>query len=565
MAYRSDSDKQHSAIPGLVEALEQRRIERREFLRTVTLLGMSAPLAYSIAGKVLGEPLIGEAKAAMPKKGGSLRIGQRVPALDNPATFSWIYDSNIVRQCNEYLTRTGGDNITRPALCEKWEATDDLKTWTLHLRQNVKWSNGEDFVADHVIWNIQRWLNPDVGSSVLGLFKGFLLKDKDTGEKDDKGNPKMTTELWDANAIEKTDDHTIVLHGQIAMLAMPENLFHYPALLLHPKDDGKWGVGSIGTGAFEPVSIEVGKKAVVKARSSYWKDGPWLDEVQFIDLGDDPATKLAALSSKQVDGLYDPDIKIFDAVKKLDHVHIYQVTTAQTAVARMHCDVKPFTDPKVRKAFRMAVNPGALLKIAHRDLGAPGESHHVAPVHPEYVKVPEHQNDPEGAKKLLAEAGYPNGVEVTLQCKKDPDWEPTCAQAMVQEWAKAGIKVNLQVLPSAQYWDVWTKVPFGFTTWTHRPLGIMVLGLAYRTGVPWNESNYSNPKFDELLSKAEGILDVEKRKVVMKDIEELMLEDGPAVIPLWRAIYQPFDKRLKNFEPHPTEYYFCEDWYMDEA
>src|ERR1700754_4199130 len=112
MGYRNDPDRHHPAIPGLVEQLEKRRIDRREFLRTVTLLGMSAPLAYSIAGKVLGEPLIGEAKAAMPKKGGSLPIRQRVPALDNPATYSWIYDSNIVRQCNEYLTRTGGDNVT---------------------------------------------------------------------------------------------------------------------------------------------------------------------------------------------------------------------------------------------------------------------------------------------------------------------------------------------------------------------------------------------------------------------------------------------------------------------
>jgi ABC-type transport system substrate-binding protein len=202
----------------------------------------------------------------------------------------------------------------------------------------------------------------------------------------------------------------------------------------------------------------------------------------------------------------------------------------------MRVDSDPFKDPRVRKAVRMAINPEATLKIAHRGLGAPGESHHVAPVHPEYVKTVFKYNDPEGAKKLLAEAGHPDGIEVTLNCKKDPDWEAIACQAMVQQWAKAGIKVKLEVMPSANYWDVWTKVPFGFTNWTHRPLGVMVLALAYRTGVPWNESGYSNPKFDALITKAEGILDVEKRKVVMKEIEELMDEDGPIALPLWRAI-----------------------------
>jgi peptide/nickel transport system substrate-binding protein len=565
MAYRNDPDRHHPAIPGLVEQLEQRRIDRREFLRTVTLLGMAAPLAYTIAGKVLGEPMIGQAKAATPTKGGIVKIGARVPAVDNPATFSWVYDSNIVRQANDYLTRTGGDNVTRPMLCEKWEATEDLKTWTLNLRKDVKWSNGDALVSEHVIWNIQRWLDPAVGSSVLGLFKGFLLKDKDTGEKDDKGNPKMTTELWDANAIEKKDDHTIIIHGQSSLLAMPENLFHYPALILHPKDGGKWGVGALGTGAFEPTEIEVGKKVVLKARSSYWRDGPYLEQVEFHDLGDDPATKLNALSSKQVDGLYDPDIKIYEQCKKMEHIEVHEVTTAQTAVARMHVDKAPFDNPKVRKAMRMAINPEAALKIAHRGLGAPGESHHVAPVHPEYVKTAFKYNDPEGAKALLAEAGHPDGIEVTLQCKKDPDWEPTACQAMVQMWAKAGIKVKLEVLPSANYWDVWTTVPFGFTTWTHRPLGVMVLGLAYRTGVAWNESAYANPKFDELITKAEGILDVEKRKVVMKEIEELLDEDGPIVLPLWRAVFQPFDKRIKGFTPHPTDYYFAEEWHLETA
>jgi peptide/nickel transport system substrate-binding protein len=552
----------HPAIPGLVEALEKRQLDRRNFLRTVTLLGMSAPMAYGIAGKVLGGDMIVAAKADTPKKGGIVRIGARVPAVDNPHTFSWIYDSNIVRQCNEYLTRTEADGITKPLLLDSWEASDDLKTWTLHLRKGVKWSNGEDFVADHVIFNIQRWINPDVGSSVLGLLKGFMLKDVDTGQKDDAGNPKMTTELWDANAIEKVDDYTVRLNGTSGTLAIPENLFHYPALILHPKDGGVWGVGSLGTGAFEPVEVEVGKKTVAKARSSYWGEGPYLDEIHFIDLGDDPATKLAALASKQVDVLYETDIKIYDAVAKIEGVEVYHVTTAATAVARMRHEAKPFDDPKVRKAMRLAVDVDTVAQISLRQLGVPAEHHHVAPVHPEYTPM-KMARDVEGAKKLLAEAGYPDGIDVELVAKKDPDWESVACQAMVEQWADAGIRVKLNIMPSAQYWDVWTKVPFGFTNWAHRPLGIMVLGLAYRTGVPWNESGYANPKFDELLGKAEGLIDLAARTAVVKEIETLMQEDGPIVQPTWRGSYHPMIKAIKGYTPHPTEYYFGERLWLD--
>lgn len=238
MTFRSGKgDGYHPEIPRLVEALEQRHIGRRDFLRTATLLGMSTTAAYTIAGKVLGGDMIGAARAQTPKKGGVLRIGARVPAVDNPHTFSWVYDSNIVRQCNDYLTRTQGDGITVPILLEAWEPSDDLKSWTLRLRKDIKWSNGDGLNAEHVIWNIKRWVDPNVGSSVLGLLQGFMLKEIETGEKDEAGNPKKTTELWDANAIEKVDDYTIRLNGQVETLAIPENLFHYPALILHPKDD----------------------------------------------------------------------------------------------------------------------------------------------------------------------------------------------------------------------------------------------------------------------------------------------------------------------------------------
>ena len=551
------STDEHALVPTLKRQLAERQIDRREFVRYATLLGMAAPAAYAVTSRISGEPLVRPAAAqgSLPK-GGTLRIAMRCQDLKSPHTYSWVESSNSARQVVDYLTVTGVDNITRPALIEKWEPSPDLKTWTLRVRKSVKWHNGRQFTADDVVWNIKRVLDPKTGSSVLGLMKGFLLEDYETGEKDDKGNPKKSSRLWDASAIQKVDDFTVKLNGKTAQLAVPEQLFHYPFLILDPAENGEFKVGSNGTGAFTLVENEVGRRQVLKARKQgYWGGGPYLDQLEFIDLGDDPAASVAALASKQVDGLYGADIVQLEALQKIPHVQMYQVTTAYTATARMQ-PVKPFDDKRVRQAMRYAIDSNAVLQIAHRGLGQPGEHHHVSPVHPEYAKLPMPSRDVARAKKLLAEAGYPNGIDTEIVCRPQPAWELLAVQAMVEQWKEAGIRVKINVMPSTQYWEVWTKVPFGFTTWAHRPLGIMSLALAYRSGGSWNESKYSNPEFDKLLTQAEGTLDVNQRREIMARLESILQDDGPIVQPVWRAIFTFHDKRVQGFKPHPTLYLF---------
>ena len=547
----------HALVPTLKRQLVEGQIDRREFVRYATLLGMAAPAAYAFVARVTRERLVApaEAQATLPK-GGTLRIAMRCQDLKSPHTYSWIESANSARQVLDYLTVTGVDNVTRPSLIEKWEPSPDLKTWTLRVRKSVKWHNGRQFTADDVVWNLKRVLDPKTGSSVLGLMKGFLLEDYETGEKDDKGNPKKASRLWDANAIQKVDDFTVRLNGKTPQLAVPEQLFHYPLLILDPAENGEFKVGSNGTGAFTLVENEVGRRQVLKAhKPSYWGGGPYLDQLEFIDLGDDPAASVAALASKQVDGLYGADIVQLEALQKIPHVQMYQVTTAYTATARMQ-PVKPFDDKRVRQAMRYAIDSNAVLQIAHRGLGQPGEHHHVSPVHPEYAKLAPPQRDVARAKKLLSEAGYPNGIDVEIICRPQPAWELLAVQTMVEQWKEAGIRVKINVMPSTQYWEVWTKVPFGFTTWAHRPLGIMSLALAYRSGGPWNESKYSNPEFDRLLTQAEGSLDVAARREIMARLETILQEDGPIVQPVWRAIFTFHDKRVQGFKPHPALYIF---------
>jgi peptide/nickel transport system substrate-binding protein len=555
------SDTEHKLIGSLKQQLADKVMGRRDFLRYATLLGMAAPMAYMWAGKITGEDFVSAARAEDMPKGGIIRIAQRVPKLDNPHTFSWVYDSNVVRQVCGYLTRTGRDNVTRPHLASKWEASEDLKTWTITMADET-WQNSGAFTAEHAAWNIRHCLDPKVGSSVIGLLKGYMLKDVDTGTKDDKGNAVMTTELWDASAIEVKDAKTLVLHLAQPQVAVPEHLFHYPFLMLDPGEKGVFGVGSNGTGSFELAELDVGRKAVLKRL----KDKPgFLDEIHFIDLGDNPSAVAAALSSKQVDGIYQGNVEQIDIYKGMDHVNIHDVVTAQTGVARMRSDAKPFDNPAVRKAVRMATDPDKTLQIAHKGVGTAAEHHHVAAVHPDYFKLDPMKRDIEGAKKILADAGFKDGIDIEINCKPDPSWEQAAVEAMAEQWKEAGIRAKISVLPSNKFWEVWDKVPFGFTEWTHRPLGFMVLALAYRTGVPWNESAYSNKEFDDLLTKAEGTIDIKARSEIIGKLEKIMQEDGPISQPLWRSVYAAYDKRVKGFEIHPTLYIFGETIAIDKA
>jgi peptide/nickel transport system substrate-binding protein len=556
------SEQENVWISELKQQLADRAISRREFLRYSTLLGMSATTAYMWAGKISGEPFARSAKAARVPRGGTMRISMRCPKISSPHTYSWVFDSNIGRGVHEYLAKTGQDNITRPFLAERWEASDDLRTWTFHMR-DVTWRSGRQFTAEDAAWNLHRVLAPATGSSVIGLMKGYLLNEVESDEVDDAGAPVMTTELWDANAIEVVNDKTLRLNLKEAQVAVPEHLFHYPLAILDPNEGGVFGVGSNGTGPFELIEFEVNRKAVLRARDDWWGEGPFLDELHYIDNGDNPAAEAAALASGQIDGIYNGNVEQLDVYRDMDDIEIYQAITAATGVARMQVDNPQFADPRVRKALRLATDQAQVLEIAYRNLGDIGEHHHVSPIHPDYFALPAFARDVDAAKALLADAGYPDGIDLEITCKPDPPWELTAVETLITQWADAGIRCTISLLPSAKFWDVWDKVPFGFTEWAHRPLGFMVLSLAYRSGVPWNESHYNNPEFDRLLTEAEGTLDVVRRSKLIGELEAIMQEDGPIVQPLWRAVFAAYHRRVKGFELHPTRYIFAEELGID--
>ena len=555
----------HPWVPELQEQLRQGKISRREFLRYATLLGVSVTGATALAA--CGTPATPAAPtataasvatqapkaAAGPLRGGTMTIASRVQRIDHPARLSWIEGVNQWRQVCEYLTYTGPDNITLPWLLEKWSASDDLKTWTLNVRKGIKFNNGQDFTADDVVFNFQQWLNKEVGSSMLGLMS-----------------------YLQASGVEKVDDYTVKLNLDSGQIGVPEHMFHYPAMIVPKIFEGDITKQPIGTGPFLMDKYVETERAEYVARKDYWKNGadgkplPYLDRLVYLDLGQDAAARIAAMRSGQVDDVFNPSPEIWQAVKDLPTVNVYKTTTGQTWVIRMRADTKPWDDNKVRQALKKCLDRQKMLDLAYFGEGELGHDTHVAPVHPEYCKKEIPPYDPEGAKKLLAEAGYPNGIDVELTTM-EARAEPAIAQALKESAAAGGFNVNLKIVPEADYWNVWTEVPLGITIWAHRPLGTMILSLGYTAdaeGKPaaWNESHWVDKEFSDLLKQAENTLDVEKRRAIFCQLEDIQMERGSIGLAFWASLWHITNKKFKGVFCHPSTYdIFNEVWYDPNA
>lgn len=548
-------EKVHPAIVPAYEKLEQGRISRREFMRLATLLGMSAgvaTIAAACGGGGAAEPEAGsssEGATGNIKRGGTVTKAMGLQLLDHPARLSWLEGANVIRHVGEYLTETGPDNITRPLLAESWEANADVTEWTFNLHQGILFNNGDELTADDVIFTMKEWLNPDVGSSTLGLMS-----------------------YLQATNIEKVDDYTIKLFLDTAQIGVPENLFHYPNIILHRSFEGDFIQQPVGTGAFTLEEYAEGERAVLKAREGYWQPGadgdplPYLDEIIYVNIDKDAA--VAAIQSGQIDTFHQPRPADWQALKDVDSVTVKSASTAQVFILRARVDLEPWTDQRVVNALKMCQDRERILQLSYFGEGDLGMDAHIAPVHPEYAERPIPEYDPEGAKALLEEAGFGDGLTVTLVTKND-EAEPEMAQALKEMAEPAGFNINLDITEPAGFWDRWADVDLGITAWTHRPLATMVLPLAYIADadgnpVPWNESRWVDDEFVSVLREAEGTLDIEARRVLVGQLQDIFLERGPIGVSYFKKVWDITRNEVVGKPAHPTGYDFMNEVYRTD-
>jgi peptide/nickel transport system substrate-binding protein len=182
--------------------------------------------------------------------------------------------------------------------------------------------------------------------------------------------------------------------------------------------------------------------------------------------------------------------------------------------------------------------------------------------------MPVPKYDPKRAKQLLKDAGYPNGLDVNLAFGSG--WPPVVryAEILKQDAAPAGFRINLNTMPNSQFWGKWTEVDLGITPWMHRPLGTMVLNLAFvadNTGkpAPWNETRWVDDEFTKLLTQANGTLDVDERRKIFCKLQEIQQTRGSIGIPFWRNQWMITRKNVKDVKAHPSLYMHFHDVWLD--
>jgi peptide/nickel transport system substrate-binding protein len=463
-------------------------------------------VALSLLAAGCGPPAEEEPRAPSgPFPGGSsrpLRVGAQALSDLDPHRATSTADIQVLEQVYEHLTAIDPRGRPVPELATAWESSDGRR-WTFTLRKGARFSSGKPVTADDVVFSFRRLGAPEVGE-IRALDPGrvqFLLKEP---------NVEFPVDV--------ADYHAVVL----------------PVGTQDPAGE------RAGSGPFA-IAFYVPARALLLRRNPYYEVTdragsrlPYLEEIRF-DFTADLERQVEALRDGELDFVGGLTGEMVRTLRRSRRVRLITIDANMHWLIHMRSDPgRPAADNRVRQALKLATRQQGLINAVRPGLGAVGNGFTpVGPAFGMYHLVRPPFEDTDRARKLLAEAGYREGLSITLTIPDHPEAE-AIADAWGKQMARIGVEVGVRKLPAAGYYgpeaENWLNADFGLTDWGARPSALAYFKLSYLSGAPWNESHWSDPEFDGVVRRLQQEIDENERIVLYHRAQEILIARGPVIV-----------------------------------
>jgi peptide/nickel transport system substrate-binding protein len=486
-----------------------------------------AAVMASLAAAFMGAGPLG---AQTPKAGGTLRYGTvtEVSSLD-PHVYSGSAWKVLIEALYSPLVGFDQSGKIAPRLAERWE-TPDPKTTMFHLRRGATFHDGSPVTAEDVKFSFERILNPATGATVRTNLEGV----------------KVTVVDESAVKLETPQPNATLL----SVLALPEAAIVSKTWM---QGGPNVKVQANGTGPFRLKAYEPSVRAQLEKNPNYIVKGlPRLDNVEFRMIKSDDA-RVNALRTGSVDMIDFVPWKDIDALRRQPNLTVDSSGGAFMNIW-FNATKKPFDDPRLRKAFAYAIDRAGISKAAFFGHGSPIFGPPTTPDSPFYNKELENTfgYDPQQAKKLLAEAGHPNGFEFEFLIFQGLGIYTSTAQIIQQNLKEIGITANIKLVEFATLLEHKNNANYD----------AMIYGVSVKLADPdayayyfgadssyWAKPiGYRDETLEKLLTEGRSTLDENARKGIYRKVEERLLETSPWVFINWREQAQGYRRNVKGYK-----------------
>ena len=518
-------------------------------------------------------------QTAVGKKILTIQLGPDVESID-PALNSAVDGANYILFAFDNLLKVDKDGKIVPGLAEKYEISDDQLTWTFHLRDGLKWSDGSDLTAEDFVYSWQRMVDPNVAApyaqTVLGMLEGY---EEAIGLPDEEGNTTVDPDPTKLK-VEATDDKTLVVH-----MAKPtpyfDKLASFVSLSPVKKDvveanpDG-WSIDPktyISTGPFKLTEWKPGSYLMFEKNENYWDaDSVKLDGIKCLLMNDQNAT-FSAYESGDALMIKEVPTQEITTLKTRSDFHVDPILG--TYYLDLNNNLDEFKDSRVREALSLALDRKYISETITAGTYTPatgfvsegvtdwdGSAWKDNITDPSvYINIDDHAANLAKAKELLKEAGYENGVGLPemVYSTNDASYHKKIAEYLQQAWGELGLKVQVNIVE----WKSFTPqrrsgnyqiARDGWVMDYNDPSNILQLT---QTGNGNNSSKYSNPEYDALLEKAAAEIDPQTRYGYFHQAEEMLMRDmGVTPLLYYNEMYLQSDKVKDSYHTADGIYHF---------